>query len=162
MSNLTQVQAEEQCRILRLKRNAKVQEADRSYREEISRLFREFQEAVKKMDEEIIHLKSQIAQVRYDMNVAWDNHYNLHKDDEKEPVMGIIVNPFKLKISELQLQMEAIINTKNHLRDCYKHNRALAAHNRECINRDAEDEYINARTLVMEQVVSRSEQLSDK
>lgn len=162
MSNLTQVQAEEQCRILRLKRNAKVQEANRSYREEISRLFREFQEAVKKMDEEIIHLKSQIAQVRYDMNVAWDNHYNLHKDDEKELVMGIIVNPFKLKISELQLQMEAIINTKNHLRDCYKHNRALAAHNLECINRDAEDEYINARTLVMEQVVSRNEQLSDK
>lgn len=162
MSNLTQVQAEEQCRILRLKRNAKVQEADRDYRKEIDRLFSEFSAEVEKLDDEIIRLKAEIAQVRYDMNVAWDKHYNLHKDDEKEPVMGIIVNPFKLKISELQLQMETIINSKNHLRELYKHNRALAAHNRECINRDAEDEYINARTLVMEQVVSRNEQLSNK
>lgn len=157
MRTLTQGQAEEQCRQLRLKRNAKVQEADRIYRKTLDTLFETFTEEVKRLDELIIDLKKQIAQEHCKMNEAWDKHWNEHKDDAEKPVMGVVINPFKMRISELQVTMEQYINDRQHLREQYRHNRRIASNVKECSNREAEEEYLNERAIIMAKVVRKSD-----
>ena len=157
MEVLTQCQAEEQCRLLRLKRNAKVQEADRIYRKTLDTLFETFTEEVKRLDAEIIRLKKEIAQEHCKMNEAWEQHWNLHKDDEEKPVMGVVINPFKMHISELQVTMEQFINDRKHARELYSHNRRIASNIKESANRDAEEEYLNERSAIMAKVVRKNE-----
>lgn len=157
MKALTQGQAEEQCRQLRLKRNAKVQKADRIYRKTLDTLFETFTEEVKRLDAEIIRLKKEIAQEHCKMNEAWDKHWNEHKDDTEKPVMGVVVNPFKMRISELQVSMEQFINDRKHARELYSHNRRIASNIKESANRDAEEEYLNERSAIMAQVIRKNE-----
>ena len=157
MKALTQGQAEEQCRQLRLKRNAKVQEADRIYRKTLDTLFETFTEEVKRLDAEIIRLKKEIAQEHCKMNEAWEQYWNLHKDDEEKPVMGVVINPFKMRISELQVTMEQFINDRKYTRELYSHNRRIASNIKESANRDAEEEYLNECAIIMAQVVRKSD-----
>lgn len=157
MKTLIQGQAEEQCRQLRLKRNSKVQEADRIYRKTLDTLFETFTEEVKRLDAEIIRLKKEIAQEHCKMNEAWESHWNLHKDDDEKPVMGVVINPFKMRISELQVIMEQHINDRKHTRELYSHNRRIASNIKESANRDAEEEYLNERAVIMAQVYRKNE-----
>ena len=102
-------------------------------------------------------MKKEIAQEHCKMNEAWEQHWHLHKDDEEKPVMGVVINPFKMRISELQVTMEQYINDRKHARELYSHNRRIASNIKESAIRDAEEEYLNERSAIMAQVVRKSD-----
>ena len=58
---ITQVQAEEQCRLLRLKRNAATQQADTVYQKTMQSLFDNYTEELKRLDERIVTYRYKIT-----------------------------------------------------------------------------------------------------
>lgn len=95
---LTQVQAEEQCRLLRLKRNAATQQADTVYQKTMQSLFDNYTEELKRLDERIVTYRYKITTLRTEMAEAWDKAVSEGKD-EVRGAMGILMAPFKEKIN---------------------------------------------------------------
>jgi len=155
MEQLTQAQAEEQCRALMLQRNQAIQAADALYQETIQSLYHAHIVATQRLGNEIIRLKSEICRTRAEMSEVWSEVWNAHKDDEKEPVMGTVVNPFKLKIGELSAQLQACIHERKQLTEEYHHRRSMAGYSREKTNRDMKLWYQAESTKIMQNVCTR-------
>ena len=104
---LTQVQAEEQCRLLRMKRNAATQQADTVYQKTMQSLFDNYTEELKRLDERIVTYRYKITTLRTEMAEAWDKAVSEGKDEVRGS-MGILMAPFKEKI-KMELTSTALI-----------------------------------------------------
>ena len=154
MKALTQGQAEEQCRQLRLKRNAKVQEADRIYRKTLDTLFETFTEEVKRLDEKIVTYRYKITTLRTEMAEAWDKSASEGKN-EIRGAMGIITSPFKEKINTYQTKLESVRNERKYLSEHYAHNKRVAASVRDAAQREASEAFQSERMLIMAKVATK-------
>lgn len=152
MKRLTQQQAEEQCRLLRLKRNADTQQADAIYQQTIQTLFDTYTEESKRLDSEIIRLKSEVAKHRSEMAEAWKKAMY---DDIANRAMGIVVAPYKERIAQLSLDIEVIKSERKYLVRQYEHNRRVAVGIRDTALRNAQEAYHTDRMLVMENVTTK-------
>lgn len=153
---MTQQQAEEQCRLLRMKRNAATQDADAIYQKTIQTLFDTYTEESKRLDNKIIEVKKQIADVRVRMSQAWDKAEAYRKaKGEERPCMGTIVAPFKLQISELEAEFCTLRNERKYLTQQYEHNRRVAVGIRDNIIREAREHFLFERMSIMEHVATK-------
>lgn len=152
MKRLTQQQAEEQCRLLRLKRNADTQEADAIYQQTIQTLFDAYTEESKRLDSEIIRLKSEVTKQRGEMAEAWKKAMS---DAIANRAMGIVVAPYKERIAQLSLDIDVIKSEKKYLTQHYEHNRRVAVGIRDAALREAQEAYHIDRMQVMENVVTK-------
>ena len=151
---LTQVQAEEQCRVLRLKRNADTQQADTVYQKTMQSLFDTYTEELKRLDEKIVTYRSKIATLRTEMAEAWDKAIREGKD-EKRGAMGILMAPYKEKINTYQTKLESVRNERKYLTEHYAHNKRVAVGVRDTALREAQEAYHSDRMLVMAQVAEK-------
>lgn len=152
MEQLTQQQAEEKCRLLRLKRNSDTQQADAIYQKTIQTLFDTYTEESKRLDSEIIRLKSEVAKQRSEMAEAWKKAMS---DDIANRAMGIVVAPYKERIAQLSLDIDVIKSEKKYLTQHYEHNRRVAVGIRDAALRNAQETYHTDRMLVMENVITK-------
>lgn len=152
MEQLTQQQAEEQCRLLRLKRNSDTQEADAIYQKTIQTLFDTYTEESKRLDREIIRLKSEVTKQRSEMAEVWKKAMS---DDTSNRAMGVVVAPYKERIAQLSLDIDVIKSEKKYLTQHYEHNRRVAVGIRDAALRNAQEAYHTDRMAVMENVVTK-------
>ena len=151
---ITQVQAEEQCRLLRLKRNAATQQADTVYQKTMQSLFDNYTEELKRLDEKIVHYRSKITTLRTEMAEAWDKAVSEGKDEVRGS-MGILMAPFKEKINTYQTKLESVRNERKYLSEHYAHNKRVAAVVRDAALREAQEAYHSDRMLVMAKVETK-------
>ena len=151
---LTQVQAEEQCRLLRMKRNAATQQADTVYQKTMQSLFDNYTEELKRLDERIVTYRYKITTLRTEMAEAWDKAVSEGKD-EVRGAMGILMAPFKEKINTYQTKLESVRNERKSLSEHYAHNKRVAVGVRDAALREAQEAYHSDRMLVMEQVAEK-------
>lgn len=123
---ITQVQAEEQCRLLRLKRNTATQQADTVYQKTMQSLFDNYTEELKRLDEKIVTYRYKITTLRTEMAEAWDKAVSEGKDEVRGS-MGILMAPFKEKINTYQTKLESVRNERKYLSEHYAHNKRVAS-----------------------------------
>lgn len=152
MEQLTQQQAEEKCRLLRLKRNSDTQQADAIYQKTIQTLFDTYTEESKRLDSEIIRLKSEVAKQRSEMAEAWKKAMS---DNIANRAMGIVVAPYKERIAQLSLDIDVIKSERKYLAQHYEHNKRVAVGIRDAALRNAQEAYHTERMLVMENVITK-------
>lgn len=152
MERLTQQQAEEKCRLLRLKRNSDTQQADAIYQKTIQTLFDTYTEENKRLDSEIIRLKSEVAKQRSEMAEAWKKAMF---DDIANRAMGIVVAPYKERIAQLSLDIDVIKSERKYLTQHYEHNRRVAVGIRDAALRNAQEAFHTERMQVMENVITK-------
>ena len=151
---LTQVQAEEQCRLLRMKRNAATQQADTVYQKTMQSLFDNYTEELKRLDERIVTYRYKITTLRTEMAEAWDKAVSEGKDEVRGS-MGILMAPFKEKINTYQTKLESVRNERKYLSEHYAHNKRVAASVRDASQREASEAFQSERMLIMAKVATK-------
>lgn len=153
---MTQQQAEEQCRLLRMKRNAATQDADAIYQKTIQTLFDAYTEELKRLDSRFTEVRKQLAEVRVRMSEAWNKAEAERKAKGEDRIsLGIVVAPFKLQISELESELLTIRNERKYLTEHYTHNRRVAVSVRDNIIREAREHFNMERMSIMEHVITK-------
>ena len=151
---ITQVQAEEQCRLLRMKRNAATQQADTVYQKTMQSLFDNYTEELKRLDEKIVTYRYKITTLRTEMAEAWDKAVSEGKDEVRGS-MGILMAPYKEKINTYQTKLESVRNERKYLSEHYAHNKRVAVGVRDAALREAQESYHSDRMLVMAKVATK-------
>ena len=151
---LTQVQAEEQCRLLRMKRNAATQQADTVYQKTMQSLFDNYTEELKRLDERIVTYRYKITTLRTEMAEAWDKAVSEGKDEVRGS-MGILMAPFKEKINTYQTKLESVRNERKYLSEHYAHNKRVAVGVRDAAQSEASEAFQSERMLIMSKVATK-------
>lgn len=152
----TQQQAEEKCRVLRMKRNSDTQQAEAVYQKTINQLFETYTEEIKRLDSEIASTRKQINEVRFEMSQAWaQKEQERIERGEQRPCMGSVVLPYKVQISDLTERLESLKNDRKYTQQHYEHNRSVAVSIRNNATRNAKDEFETERMNVMAKVATK-------
>lgn len=156
MEYLTQLQAEELCRILRMEHDAEVQEAYNVYKKTIDSLRNQYTEAIESMDKTILEYKRDIAKEKEAMSTEWNRVFMESKQKgEALPAMGVVVAPFKKRINDLSFRLLEAQNERGYMKERYEHNCFVARDVKESACREAKERYHADRMKVMEQVVTK-------
>ena len=159
---LTQAQAEEQCRILRLKRSEAVRKADEKYETTIQKLFEQYKDDCAELETLILNKRAEIGATRIAMTKEYDEKYSEQCKNNETPVMGIVIAPYKERLEVLQAELNKLNSQLKMCKEKYRYDKQMASIEKERANREAADVYLTERTELFSNVSSDQENWKQK